>query len=173
MRRKLFGAALAAATIAITVTAGTGQVLAKANFLGQHEAWAAYSSGSGKSLTCFVVSKPTETLPKNVNRDDIFFMITHWPREKTFHQISIITGYPYRKGSVTRVTIGADEFNLYTKKDSAWVEHHSTEIRMVRAMKAGAKMVVKGTSWRGTVTTDTYSLSGVTAALNQLQKECR
>ena len=32
-------------------------------------------------------------------------------------------------------------------------------------MKAGSKMVIKGTSKRGTNTTDIYSLSGVTAAL--------
>lgn len=173
MKRRLSGVAIGTALLAVAVTAGSQQAQSKANFMGQHNAWAAYSNGSGKNLTCFVVSQPVETLPKNVNRDPVFFMITHWPQEKVFHQISIITGYPYKKGSVATVTVGADKFNLYTKKDGAWVEHHSTEVRMVRAMKAGAKMTVKGTSWRGTVTTDTYSLSGITAALNQLQKECR
>ncbi|PLX43243.1 MAG: hypothetical protein C0605_04360 [Hyphomicrobiales bacterium] len=161
------------AMTAVALASGSRPADAKANFLGQHEAWAAYSNGSGNKLTCFVVSQPISTLPKNVNRDPVFFMITHWPREKTYHQVSVITGYPYKKGSVATVTVGADKFNLYTMKDGAWVEHHSTEIRMVRAMKAGAKMTVKGTSWRGTVTTDTYSLSGITAALAQLQKECK
>ncbi|MGB1026239.1 MAG: invasion associated locus B family protein, partial [Rhodospirillaceae bacterium] len=39
-------------------------------------------------------------------------------------------------------------------------------------MKRGRDMIVKGTSSRGTVTTDTYSLSGVTAAMNAIDKAC-
>ena len=33
-------------------------------------------------------------------------------------------------------------------------------------------MTVEGTSKRGTMTTDTYSLSGVTAALDKIATEC-
>ena len=33
-------------------------------------------------------------------------------------------------------------------------------------------MIVKGTSSRGTDTTDTYSLLGITAALNRAAQEC-
>jgi hypothetical protein len=33
-------------------------------------------------------------------------------------------------------------------------------------------MIVKGTSSRGTLTTDTYSLSGFTAAFNAISKAC-
>ena len=39
-------------------------------------------------------------------------------------------------------------------------------------MKAGSTMIVKGTSARGNVTTDTYSLSGVTAGLRRLKQLC-
>jgi hypothetical protein len=39
-------------------------------------------------------------------------------------------------------------------------------------MKSGNNMTVEGTSGRGTVTTDTYSLSGVTAGLDAIAKEC-
>ena len=173
MKHRIFGAATITALMAVAVTAGSFQAQAKPNFLGQHKAWAAYSNGSGKKLTCFVVSQPTTSLPKNVNRDPVFFMITHWPREKTYHQISIITGYPYKAESVTRASIGPDKFNFYTKGDGAWIEHHSTEIRMVRAMKKGKDMIVTGMSSRGTKTTDTYSLAGITAALKQLQDECK
>jgi hypothetical protein len=33
-------------------------------------------------------------------------------------------------------------------------------------------MVIKGTSARGNVTTDTYSLSGVTAGINRINQLC-
>jgi Invasion associated locus B (IalB) protein len=39
-------------------------------------------------------------------------------------------------------------------------------------LKAGKQMIVRGTSSRGTETTDTYSLSGFTAALAAIDKAC-
>ena len=39
-------------------------------------------------------------------------------------------------------------------------------------MKKGSKMTVSSTSSRGTGVTDSYSLSGVTAALDAVTKEC-
>jgi hypothetical protein len=42
----------------------------------------------------------------------------------------------------------------------------------VAALKKGSKLVVHGTSSRGTKTTDTYSLSGVTAAMDAIDKAC-
>ena len=157
----------------LIVVAAASSAQAAASLLGQHDAWAAYTNGSGAKKTCFVISQPVSTRPKNVKRDPVYFMITHWPREKLYNQISIITGYPYKPESVTRAKVGPDTFNFYTKGDGAWIEHHSTEIRMVRAMKKGRDMVVTGTSRRGTKTIDTYSLKGITAALKQLQDQCK
>jgi hypothetical protein len=34
-------------------------------------------------------------------------------------------------------------------------------------------MVIKGTSSRGTLTTDTYSLAGFTAAYNAIEQACK
>ena len=44
---------------------------------------------------------------------------------------------------------------------------------IVAAMKAGRQMIVRGTSTRGTLTTDTYSLSGFSAALAAIDKACK
>jgi len=40
-------------------------------------------------------------------------------------------------------------------------------------MKGGNRMVVYGTSSRGTKTTDTYSLSGFTAMKKRIDKACK
>jgi hypothetical protein len=42
----------------------------------------------------------------------------------------------------------------------------------VTALKGGSSLVVKGTSGRGTQTTDTYSLAGVTAAMAAIDTAC-
>jgi len=44
---------------------------------------------------------------------------------------------------------------------------------MITAMKRGSKMLVVGTSSRGTVTTDTYSLSGFTKTKSTIDKTCK
>jgi hypothetical protein len=52
------------------------------------------------------------------------------------------------------------------------VENPADEGVLVAAMRSGSTMSVQGTSSRGTVSTDTYSLSGVSAALDAIAKEC-
>ena len=53
------------------------------------------------------------------------------------------------------------------------MENADQEKTLVDAMRKGRKMVVKGTSSRGTSTVYTYSLSGITAALNTISTVCR
>ena len=52
------------------------------------------------------------------------------------------------------------------------VYEQSQRERALQAFKAGSQLVVKGTSQRGTDTTDTYSLSGATAAMNAIDAAC-
>jgi invasion protein IalB len=43
---------------------------------------------------------------------------------------------------------------------------------LIDALKKGSKLVIKAASARGNVTTDTYSLSGLSQALEKVEKEC-
>ena len=60
---------------------------------------------------------------------------------------------------------------LFTKGDGAWSD--SKDATIVSAMRKGKKMEVKGTSWRGTSTTDSYSLSGVKQAMDKIDQQCK
>ena len=44
---------------------------------------------------------------------------------------------------------------------------------MVEAMRAGESAVVKGVSAKGTQTTDTFSLKGLSQALDRTEQECK
>ena len=55
----------------------------------------------------------------------------------------------------------------------AWLENPSEEGKMVQALKAGSSMEIKGTSERDTLTTDTYSLKGSSAALKKIDDACK
>ena len=61
---------------------------------------------------------------------------------------------------------------MFTVEGMAWAHDAKTDAVLVKTKRAGAKMVIKGTSWRGTLTTDTYSLKGFTAAYNASRKAC-
>jgi hypothetical protein len=65
------------------------------------------------------------------------------------------------------------KYQLYTNGDGAWAESGDLDKRIVEAMKNGKTMSVSGVSWRGTQTSDRYSLSGVTAAMNKIDSMCK
>jgi invasion protein IalB len=44
---------------------------------------------------------------------------------------------------------------------------------MLDAMRKGADLIIKGTSGRGTQTTDQFSLKGLTQAIERAEQECK
>jgi len=151
---------------------GLMAVPANAADIGKFTDWTAHAANSGQSKVCYIVSVPKKMQPSNVNRDDVFFYITTWAGQTNIAEPSVVTGYPYQPGSTTTVSIGPSTASMFTKGDSAWVADRGSEKKLIDAMRAGSTMIVKGTSRRGTVTTDTYSLSGVTAGLKAVIKAC-
>ena len=125
---------------------------------------------------CFVASQPQSSKyqPNNVSaRDPVFFMVTSIPGKNIRNEASTIIGYPFADNSKVTVKIdGNGNFTMFTDKDSAWIENPAQEPELINAMRKGSRMEVQGTSRRGTITTDTYSLSGITAALEAIAKEC-
>jgi hypothetical protein len=56
--------------------------------------------------------------------------------------------------------------------EAAWLASMDDEAGFVAALKKGTTLVVSGTSIKGTKTTDTYSLGGITAAMDAIDKAC-
>lgn len=133
--------------------------------------WTVYKAKTKDGTLCFAASTPKDIEPKNVRRGDIFFYVTTWPKFNVQEEVSVKLGYPLKTDSTPSITIGAKNFTLYDKGERAYI-HSSLEKNLLAAMKAGSKMVIKGTSKRGTNTTDIYSLSGVTAALKATVTAC-
>ena len=139
--------------------------------LQKYNNWSTYTAdNSGK--VCFAVSQPNSSTPKNVRRGPIYFYVSHYPADKVTGEISVKMGYPFPPGGKVTVTIGNDKFELFTKDEGAFVEKTEDEAKLVEALKAGSSMKIQGRSARGTNTSDTYSLSGSTDALERLEKEC-
>lgn len=149
----------------------TPVVAQEVKLLQKYNDWAAYVS-QGSPKVCFAVSQPRKSLPRNVRRGPIYFYVSDYPGDKIAGEISLKMGYPFPPGGKVTVTIGKDNFELFTKDEGAFVEKPEDEAKIIEALKAGSSMSVKGRSARGTNTTDEYSLSGTSDALGRIATEC-
>ena len=100
-------------------------------------------------------------------------MVTHRPFEKTFNVINTVAGYTYRTGSKPTLTIDNKKaVFLAVHEDTAWAKDGKTDQRLVELMKEGSVGILKGTSKRGTATTDTFSLKGFSKAYQTIGEAC-
>ena len=149
----------------------------KRELLGSFRDWDALvmTSNAGEK-TCYMIStaKRWTASRKNVSRGDIYVIVQHRPAFDVKDEINVNVGYPLKSGSEVTVSVdGKPAYRLFTEGRAAWAYDPRDDRAMVAAFKRGSRMVAKATSARGTVTTDTYSLSGFTAAYNAITKACR
>lgn len=140
--------------------------------IGDYGDWSAFRYYENGQPICYMASNPKKDEGKYTQRGDIFAIVTHRPGEGTRDEISIVAGYTYKKDSTVELRVGDRKWSLFTDADGAFAADGQTDRAIVQAMIKGANMVVKGTSGRGTATTDTYSLTGVTKAHGAIGKAC-
>ncbi|MBO0346611.1 hypothetical protein J0X15_15370 [Roseibium sp. CAU 1637] len=144
-----------------------------AKLLEKHSDWFAYSHAGSSGKVCYALSVPTQMRPGDRNHGDVFFFISTRPGEGVKDEPSFLVGYPFKDGISVVVDVDGNKFNMFTKNDGAWVDNAATEAQLVAAMKAGRQMSVEGESARGTKTSYSFSLSGVTAAISTASNACK
>ena len=170
-RISLFAAALA---LALAASWPAANALAQGTErIGDFGDWSAFRYTENGKPICYMASIPKKDEGDYTNRGDIFFIVTHRPAENTRNEVSIVAGYSFKKDSTAELRIGDRKWTLFTDADGAFAADADTDKAIVQAMIKGAKMIVKGTSSRGTLTTDTYSLIGVTKAHGAIDKACK
>jgi invasion protein IalB len=147
----------------------------QATLLGQFGDWGAYKASPGGKTVCFALSKPTSAVtdPPGRNRDPSYAFVSTRPAEKVKNEVSVIVGYPQKPGVDASATIGSASYVMYTQNDGAWVKNAAEEAQMVDAMRKGSDLVIKSISTHNTKTTDTYSLKGISDALDKVAVECK
>lgn len=140
--------------------------------LGEFGDWAAYVFTEDGNKVCYMASQPRKKEGNYSRRGDVFALITHRPAENSKNVFSYITGYSYKAGSDATATIDGKDFALFTQDDTAWAPDAATDDKITAALRKGSSLIVKGTSSRGTLTTDTFGLKGSGAAHDAISKEC-
>jgi hypothetical protein len=147
----------------------------KPTLLGQYGDWGAYTASPGGKKICFAIAKPSssETSPPNRPRNPAYMFISSRPGDKVSNEISVIIGYPFKSSTEATLAVGSANFALYTQQDGAWIKDAAEEPRLLEALRASQSAVVRGSSAKGTRTTDIFSLKGLAQALDRSDKDCK
>jgi invasion associated locus B (IalB) protein len=143
--------------------------------LGTYADWGAYTATPGGKKVCFALSKPksSTTNPPGRPRNPAFLFVSTRPAENVRNEVSVIIGYPFKESTEATAEVGTAKFAMYTQKDGAWIKNMTEEARMLDAMRKGSDLTVKGTSARGTSSTDQFSLKGLAQALERADQACK
>lgn len=138
--------------------------------------WSVFEETSPRE--CFSVSAPKEQLnsrdgqPVQVTRGETLLFVFYRPEQGVAGQVTFTGGYPFAVRSTVTLDIGGTAYQLFTEGEWAWPATAQDDARIVTAMKAGSQAILTGQSGRGTVTRDTFSLLGFTAAVDEAQSRC-
>ena len=143
----------------------------KPSQLASYGDWGVFLAQTEKSKTCYALATPKDRAPAGLKRDPAYVFIANRPGENVREEVSIIMGFPMKEGS-GRAEIAGSGFALIAKGANAWIKNQAEEAKFVDALKKGAKLIIKASSLRGHVTTDSYSLTGLAQALERVEKEC-
>jgi hypothetical protein len=140
--------------------------------LGGARGWSAYSYAEKGGKVCYVVGKPQKSEPANASRGRIDAIITHRPAEHAANVVSFDVGYPFKEGSSAELEVDGRKFTLFTDKEAVWAPDAATDKQVTETLAKSKHATLKGTSQRGTSTTDTYALDGLAQALALIDKTC-
>lgn len=165
-------------TAALALMAGLGSAMAQesSNVVATEGDWTVFAAENPKE--CWAVSPPKATqntdangAPREVTRGDIRLYVAYRSGENG--AVSFSGGYPFAPDSTVEIDVGGNKFNLFTEGETAWPGTAADDEKLIAALRGGSNAVITGRSSRGTVTKDTFSLAGITAATNTARARCR
>lgn len=157
-----------AAVCAVT----SGAMAQSVQLLGTFKDWAAYSASEGAGAVCFAMSKPTTVEPSPDGYTQAYLYLTHRPAENVDNELNLVAGFDFAPDQPARLQVGGKSFDLFTQKDAAWLLDNTQADDLAGAIRAGSTLVVQGTTDKGILVSETFSLSGATAASRAIDSGC-
>lgn len=164
------GVAFVALFLASSVVAqGTGE---RKTF---HRYWGTFLANENLSKRCYAASKPlsTQSSQSIKSRGEPFLLVSTFPADGAINEVSVVLGFEANNEKDLTLRVDGAEFQMFGQGKNAWLASSDDNDKVVRAMRAGSKAIVKAVSGRGTVITDEYSLIGLTKALNSVTEICK
>ncbi len=171
MRMLIMGAAIFALTAGSSLAQeeSTNRVAAKTD-------WSVFVEQN--PTECWGVSAPKETVNTRdgrvvaVRRGDILLFVTFRPGDGVQGEVSFTGGYPFANGSTVTLQVEDTSYELFTDGEWAWPATEADDAKITTSMKRGTNAILTARSSRGTITKDTFSLLGFTAAVEEVERRC-
>ena len=146
--------------------------------LGEFGKWHSFVSQENGKKVCYMISFPTSQEGNYKKRGKPYLMITHRPEDDSLDVISIHAGYKFAKDNKPHILIGVSkeekDYEMFVEGESAWATTDDNDREITKLItKTGNTLKVKGESFKGTKTTDIYSLKGSLAAYNAINQSCK
>jgi invasion protein IalB len=175
---------------------------AKPNLVATFGDWNVFVSQTPRGRICYVLAQPKTREPDGLKRDPGYAFISDRPSEGVRNEVSFIMGFDVAGGTESEskseagssaktrrearserrgktkslagplASVGEESFDLLPKGSDLWVKNAAREGALIAEMKKGATLEIKAASLRGNESTDAYSLTGFSQAMERLQKEC-
>ena len=140
--------------------------------IGKYKDWEVMAVTEASGKVCFAQSSPILQAPKSNKRDAKLF-IAFRPEEKITNEVSVTAGYEFNKNNSITAASGKYKFKFDIKEQGfAWITDTKIELKMIKRMKRGSRIMITGYNQKGSQTIDHYSLLGFTKAYNATKKAC-
>ncbi len=168
--------------LCLSMSPAFAQLHPGAQHIGKFGAWEAASFTDKGNKVCYMATPPASTAstkPVHGREKNVLLFITHWPADNDRNAVTVSAGYAYKSGTRAVIAINGREYSLTTgggatgaDPDMAWMDDNAQEDELVKDIRIGQSLTVKGTSKRGTIITDTYDLRGASDAYAAISKAC-
>jgi len=162
----------AMAAVLTCIAAVSSANAADVEFVDTFKDWTVYTADQDGQKICYIASRPSKEEGNYSRRGDVATLVTHIPGGNAVNEVSIQSGYEYKAGVDVELKIDRKQFRMFTDGEHAWAKTVQDDNAIISAMRRGKQMVVVGRSSRNTLTTDSYSLLGFTAAFRRMVESC-
>ena len=140
--------------------------------IGKYKDWETLVAYEANGKVCFAQSSPKVQSPKSNKRKAKLF-VTFRPEDNISNEVSVTPGYEFNKNNSVIATSGKNKFKFDIKEQGfAWIADPKIELKMIKQMKKGSRIMITGYNQQGSQTIDHYSLLLFTKAYNSSKKDC-
>ena len=138
---------------------------------GTFQGWKVLTTKKNNKQVCYTVSFPFNKIGNHKSNREPYIMISYIGFKK--QEVSISTGYEYRRNSKINVSVDGIQYALYARKYLAWSENEYADMKLIRTMLRGTKLMARAESIIGTYSVDMYSLDGFSEAYTKMLRLCQ
>ena len=159
--------------LGIFFISGVAQVSAQEiKKIGKYKDWEAMVVMDAEGKVCFAQSLPILQAPKTNKRDAKLF-VAFRPNDNIKNEVSVTPGYEFNNNNSVTAASGKNKFKFDIKEQGfAWIADNKIELKMIKQMRKGSRIMITGYNQQGSQTIDHYSLLGFTKAYNASRKAC-